>query len=130
MITLLGTHAAPNSSVNCGLDQRWRYLFTHKRDEAIRTIQMTLSCCGYLNSHDQAWPFPDKSHDAWVVQIHTYRIGAITNYDYFRHACEKAFGQRSGCIGPWRQEEQRVAGTLMVVVGLVFVWQVRLRQTL
>ncbi|KAF2273330.1 uncharacterized protein EI97DRAFT_161140 [Westerdykella ornata] len=103
VITLLGTHVAPSSGLRCGLDQRWRDLFTHKNADAIRAIQDAFNCCGYVNSHDQAWPFPDKNHD--------------------QHACETAFGRTRGCLGPWRHEEQRVAGILMAVVAMVFVWQ-------
>jgi hypothetical protein len=105
VITLLGTYAAPPSALNCKLEEGWKYMFTHKKDEAIRTIQDAFSCCGYVNSHDRAWPFPDKSHNI--------------------HACENAFGRTRGCLEPWRAEEQRVAGMLMAVVGLVFLWQVR-----
>lgn len=109
VITLLGTHAAPPASLNCGLEERWKLLWTHKKSEAIKTIQQTLNCCGFVNSHDRAWPFPDKSHDV--------------------HACESAFGYQVGCVGPWKAEEQRVAGILMGVVGLVFAWQVVLIAT-
>ncbi|KAF2470804.1 uncharacterized protein BDR25DRAFT_261987 [Lindgomyces ingoldianus] len=103
VITLLGTHAAPPSGLNCGLEGRWRELFKQKDSEAIRTIQDAFKCCGLLNPHDQAWPFPDKTHNA--------------------HACEEAFGRTNGCLNAWKGEEQRVAGILMAVVGLVFVWQ-------
>lgn len=103
--TLLGTHAAPQSGLNCGLEERWQTMWTHKSSEAIRTIQQALSCCGFVNSHDRAWPFPD-------------------NKGHTIHACETAFGYQVGCLRPWKAEEQRVAGILMSVVGLVFVWQV------
>ncbi|KAF2655988.1 hypothetical protein K491DRAFT_692484 [Lophiostoma macrostomum CBS 122681] len=109
VITLLGTYAAPPSELGCKLDRQWRLLFSHKDDEAIRTIQDTLKCCGYVNSHDQAWPFPDKSHNI--------------------HACENAFGRTRGCLELWRGEEQRIAGILMAVVALVFVWQVAIIAT-
>jgi hypothetical protein len=79
-------------------------MFKRKNAEGIRTIQEAFNCCGFVNSHDQAWPFPDKTHD--------------------QHACETAFGRTNGCFEPWRREEQRVAGIMMAVVGLVFVWQV------
>lgn len=104
VITLLGTHVGPPLEVNCRLAQRWSDMFSHKKDEAIRTIQDTFKCCGHMNSHDKAWPFPDRGHDI--------------------HACENAFGRTIGCHGPWKQEEQRLAGIMMAVVGLVFVWQV------
>lgn len=104
VITLLGTHVAPVSNLRCGLDEGWKHMFSTK-DTAIKDIQDALNCCGLVNSHDRAWPFPDKTHD--------------------QHACEKQFERTTGCLVPWRQEEQRVAGILMAVVGMVFVWQVR-----
>ena len=104
VITLLGTYAAPESELSCKLDRRWNYLFAHKKDESIRTIQDVFKCCGYKNSHDQAWPFPDKSHNIY--------------------ACENAFGRKNGCLEAWKGEEKRIAGILMGMVALVFVWQV------
>ncbi|KAF2005124.1 hypothetical protein P154DRAFT_518682 [Amniculicola lignicola CBS 123094] len=103
VITLLGTHVGPTGDINCGLERSWRDMFRHKDDETIRTIQDAFKCCGLINSHDQAWPFPDKDHKA--------------------DACEKQFGRTRGCFGPWRGTEQRMAGVLMGVVGLVFIWQ-------
>ncbi|KAF2263247.1 hypothetical protein CC78DRAFT_289082 [Lojkania enalia] len=103
VITLLGTHAAPPSGLDCSLRNRWQRLYTTKDEEAVRVIQNAFNCCGLLNSHDRAWPFPDRSHDAY--------------------SCENAFGRTVGCIKPWKAEEQNMAGILMGVVGLVFVWQ-------
>jgi hypothetical protein len=79
-------------------------MYSHKKVEGIRTIQQAFNCCGLKNSKDMAWPFPDKEHK-------------VT-------ACETTFGHSNGCFGPWKGEEQRVAGILMAVVGLVFIWQV------
>lgn len=106
MITLLGTHAAPSSILDCGLHERWQALFKAKDSDAIRAIQDAFNCCGLTNSKDMAWPFPDKSHDA--------------------HACEKAFDRTNGCLGAWKAEEQQTAGMFIAVVGMVFVWQVSL----
>ncbi|KAF2197308.1 hypothetical protein GQ43DRAFT_496428 [Delitschia confertaspora ATCC 74209] len=103
VITLLGTHAAPPPGLNCSLQERWTTLFRQKDAEAIRTIQDAFQCCGLMNAHDRAWPFPDKTHDA--------------------RACERQLERSKGCFGPWRAEEQRVAGMLMMAVGLVFLWQ-------
>ncbi|KAJ4356009.1 uncharacterized protein N0V89_004035 [Didymosphaeria variabile] len=104
VITLLGTYAAPPSGLDCGLRERWETLYRHKYVEAVRTIQDAFMCCGFKNSRDMAWPFPDKTHKAT--------------------ACEEAFGHTNGCLGPWKSEEQRMAGILMAVVALVFMWQV------
>lgn len=103
VVTLLGTHAAPPSGLNCGLRERWQTLFRGKEADAIRAIQEAFQCCGLTNSHDMAWPFPDKSHD--------------------QHACENMFGRTAGCLGAWKAEEQRLAGMLIGVVGMVFIWQ-------
>ncbi|CAI6253273.1 unnamed protein product [Periconia digitata] len=103
VITLLGTHAAPPPGHDCALRERWTALFKSKNVEGIRTIQQALQCCGFQNSRDMSWPFPDKTHDAT--------------------ACEKTFGHSNGCFEPWKGQERRVAGILMAVVGLVFVWQ-------
>ncbi len=105
VITLLGTHAAPPSELDCGLQRQWQDLFRHKDSSAIRTIQDQYNCCGLANSRDMAWPFPDRSHQA--------------------DACEISFGRTNGCLGPWMAEEQHVAGLLMGAVGLVIIWAVR-----
>ncbi|KAH7359932.1 hypothetical protein BKA66DRAFT_426415 [Pyrenochaeta sp. MPI-SDFR-AT-0127] len=103
VITLLGTHAAPPSSLDCGLRVRWQTLFRQKDDEAIRKIQNAFECCGFTNPRDMAWPFPDKTHD--------------------QHSCENAFHRNNGCMGAWKAEEQKLAGLLIGVVGMVFIWQ-------
>ncbi|XP_014553562.1 hypothetical protein COCVIDRAFT_107295 [Bipolaris victoriae FI3] len=104
IITLSGTHVAPASSLNCGLRERWQTLFRHKDAAAIRQIQDAFSCCGLANSRDMAWPFPDRTHDS--------------------RACEATYhGRASGCLVAWKAEEQKIAGLLMTVVGMVFLWQ-------
>ncbi|KAF1939142.1 hypothetical protein EJ02DRAFT_265037 [Clathrospora elynae] len=103
VITLVGTHAAPPSGLDCGLRERWQTLFKRKNVNAIRTIQDAFNCCGFTNSHDMAWPFPDREHN--------------------QHACETTFQRSTGCIGAWKAEEQQIAGLLLAVVGMVFIWQ-------
>jgi len=104
VITLLGTHAGPPSGLDCGLHKRWEAMFKGKKVDAIRTIQDAFQCCGFTNSHDMAWPFQDKTHD--------------------QHACENMFGRKTGCMGAWKAEEQHIAGILIGVVAMVFIWQV------
>lgn len=104
VITLLGTHAAPPSGHDCGLREQWTTMYKKKSAERIRKIQQSFQCCGFQTSRDMAWPFVDKTHDA--------------------KACETTFGHTNGCFGPWKGEEQRIAGILMAAVGLVFIWQV------
>ncbi|KAF2866160.1 hypothetical protein BDV95DRAFT_585010 [Massariosphaeria phaeospora] len=101
VITLLGTHAAPASGLDCGLREHWQSLFHRKRSEDIRRIQDAFNCCGFKNPRDMAWPFPGKNVDQ----------------------CSTAFGRTSGCFPAWKAEEQRLAGIFMAVVGLVFIWQ-------
>ncbi|KAJ4343376.1 hypothetical protein N0V95_006677 [Ascochyta clinopodiicola] len=102
VITLLGTHAAPSSGLDCGLRRQWQSLFRQKDSSAIRAIQDQYNCCGFANSKDMAWPFPDKSHKP--------------------DSCQESFGRTNGCMGSWKAEEQHIAGLLMGVVGLVAVW--------
>lgn len=108
VITLLGTHVAPPSALDCGLRERWQSMFKEKSSE-IKKIQDAFDCCGLMNSRDMAYPFPGKGHDA--------------------HACEQAFGRNKGCFPAWKAEEQQVAGILMAVVGMVFIWQVHISHT-
>lgn len=111
VITLLGTHVAPSSGLDCGLRKQWQSLFRIKDASSIRAIQDQYSCCGFANPKDMAWPFPDKSHEA--------------------DACLKLpFGRTGSCFGPWKAEEQHIAGILMGAVGMVVVWAVRVLSTL
>jgi predicted membrane protein len=104
VITLLGTHVAPASGLDCGLRQRWQNLFRIKDSKSIKAIQDAFSCCGYSNPRDMAWPFQDKTHPAT--------------------ACQEAFARNTGCVSAWKAEEQQVAGLLMGVVGMIVLWAV------
>jgi len=99
--TLALTHMAPPSSLNCGLDERWLHLFRSKNGNAIRRIQDAYQCCGLHSTHDKAFPFPSKS------------VGI--------DACAKTFGRQKSCFGDWRQDEQIMAGLLLLVTVLVFL---------
>jgi hypothetical protein len=105
VITLLGTHAAPPSDLDCDLRKRWQTLFRQKDASAVRAIQDQYQCCGFANPRDMAWPFPDKLHKP--------------------NTCQESFGRTKACSGPWKAEEQHLAGLLMLVVGLVVIWAVR-----
>jgi hypothetical protein len=72
--------------------------------KAIQAIQNAFDCCGLKNPTDMAWPFQDKTHDQF--------------------ACEIRYGRKNGCFDAWKAEEQQVAGILIAVVGMVFIWQV------
>lgn len=103
VITLLGTHTGPTSSLLCGLDERWLSLFRAKDGDAIKTIQDTFKCCGLHSKVDKGFPF---SHGKDNVPL-----------------CEKKFGWSQGCFESWRGAEQSMSGVLMGVVGLVVIWQ-------
>ena len=105
VITLLGTHTGPTSSLLCGLDDRWLSLYRAKDGDAIRTIQDTLKCCGLHSKVDKAFPFPDKKNGP--------------------DACIKRFGWGQSCFESWRGVEQSMSDVLMGIVGLVVIWQVR-----
>lgn len=105
VITLLGTHVGPPSDLDCGLRKQWQSMFHLKDSRSIRVIQDQYNCCGFASPSDMAWPFPDKSHKA--------------------DACKTSFGRTGSCMGPWKAEEQHIAGLLMGAVGLVVVWAVR-----
>lgn len=104
VITLLGTHTGPTSSLLCGLNDRWLSLYRAKDGDAIRTIQDTFKCCGLHSKVDKAFPFPDgNGNDV--------------------HSCEKRFGWTQSCFESWRGAEQSMSGVLMGIVGLVVIWQ-------
>ena len=105
VITLLATHAGPSSELDHGLRQRWQGLFRSKDSNAIKKIQDQYNCCGFADSRDMAWPFPDRSHKPY--------------------ACEDSFGRTNGCLGPWKAEEQHVACLLIGAAALVVIWAVR-----
>jgi len=108
VITLLGTHTGPTSSLLCGLNDRWQSLYRAKDGDAIGTIQDTFKCCGLHSTRDKAFPFPfGEKNDVRL--------------------CEKKFGWKQSCFESWRGAEQSMSGVLMGVVGLVVIWQVRNR---
>lgn len=103
VVTLLGTHAAPPSGLDCGLHTKWQTLFRTKDAESVRRIQDAFNCCGFINPRDMPWPFPSRDTDV--------------------HSCERTYSRTISCLKPWKAEEQHVAGALMAVVGMVFLWQ-------
>ncbi|EXJ61104.1 hypothetical protein A1O7_05257, partial [Cladophialophora yegresii CBS 114405] len=97
---LSSIYAVPSDLLSCGLERQWSHLFRAKNENAVRTIEQGLRCCGFNSLHDRAWPFP--SHDVDV------------------RACERTIGYTSRCVGPWRQQQQVIAG--LVVVASLFNW--------
>jgi hypothetical protein len=102
--SLSATYIGPPSSLECGLSDRWLSLFRSKSAVRIKAIQDAFECCGLRSPVDRAWPFPAKG------------VGA--------DACRVRFDRDQSCLGPWREEEQEMAGVLLLVVVLNFLWQV------
>ncbi len=102
--TLAGTHLAPGSGLTCGLNEQWQLMY-HKKDvTTIRRIQDSFECCGLRSVVDRAWPFPDKEHSA--------------------NACPDAFKRTKSCFNDLKGQEQLVAGLLLLVAVLMFLWKV------
>ncbi|EON67738.1 hypothetical protein W97_06992 [Coniosporium apollinis CBS 100218] len=101
--TLAGTHITPASNLRCGLDDKWHSLFHNRDVDRIRRIQDQFRCCGLHSVYDMAWPFQDKTH--------------------VKSPCAESFDRQQSCFPAWRAEEQKVAGLLLLVSILVFLWQ-------
>jgi hypothetical protein len=104
LATLAGSHLIPVSGLRCALDDRWQTLFQAMNGNAIRRVQDALGCCGLHSLDDMSWPFPANSTDA--------------------RTCAALTGRTRSCFLQWRKEEQGVAGMVLVVVVMAFVWKV------
>ncbi|KAK0665361.1 hypothetical protein QBC41DRAFT_14726 [Cercophora samala] len=90
----------------CALQTTWRTHWTTHSPTPIRTIQDSLSCCGFKSTKDMAWPFPSSGNN-----------GDVT-------ACEKQFNRHTPCAGLWEEALKRTAGVelgVVVITGLVQV---------
>ncbi|KAL9055267.1 MAG: hypothetical protein Q9162_003677 [Coniocarpon cinnabarinum] len=83
------------TTLECGIASTWRALFSAKSVVAIRYIQDELHCCGFRTPRDQAFPFPDKHHEA--------------------DACLKLTGQDQPCQPLLEQQEKTTLGTFVAV---------------
>jgi hypothetical protein len=79
-------------------------MFGQKQENAIRIIQDAFKCCGLHSPVDRAWPFPGHGVEA--------------------NACRVQYERERSCFDQWRTEEQLVAGMMLIVVILVFLWKV------
>jgi hypothetical protein len=104
LAALAGTYIAPVANLNCGLEETWQELWHTKNGQAIRRIQEAFDCCGLRSLVDRAFPFPGKF------------VGV--------DGCKQASGREHSCLGAWREEERKVAGLMLMVVGLVGAWKV------
>lgn len=103
--TLALTYMIPPSSLQCGLESRWKQLWSaHKTDRnaanTIRAIQDALECCGFNSVRDRSWPFTTPA------------------------TCAETFNRGQSCAGPWRKMEQITAGLLLLVAVTVFIIKV------
>jgi hypothetical protein len=102
--TLATTYIVPPSSLTCGLDQRWQFLYREKNEKAIRTIQDSFDCCGFTSVLDRAYPFPTNGSSE----------------------CSDVYGREKSCFAEWREAEQTNAGLFLLVAVVVFVIKVLL----
>ncbi|KAG0650076.1 hypothetical protein D0Z07_3227 [Hyphodiscus hymeniophilus] len=96
--TLAMTYVLPPSSLACGLDQMWQFLYSNKNAKAIRAIQDAFECCGFKTVVDRAFPFSGG-----------------------RSECAAVFGRDKSCLGEWRKAEQTHAGLFVIVALVVFL---------
>jgi len=99
--TLAMTYVLPPSSLGCGLDQRWQFLFSNKNANAIRAIQDSFDCCGFRTVVDRAFPFSGG-----------------------RSECAAVYGRNKSCFAEWRKAEQTNAGMFVIVALVVFLIKV------
>lgn len=109
LATLAGTHLAPASGLTCGLEDAWRALYRGGKEPEVRRIQDAFDCCGLRSVYDMAWPF--AKHDP--------ESGRTA-----RSTCARTYGRERACFGAWREEEQVVAGLVVIVCAGVWVWEV------
>jgi hypothetical protein len=98
LLTLSADRLASPSLQSCSYHDQWLRLFKTKNAGAVRKIQDAMNCCGFKNSHDMAWPFPDKEHD--------------------QRACEVAFGRTVGCEGGLAEEGRKILAVMVVIGGV------------
>lgn len=103
LATLAATYIAPSDNY-CHLEQAWQSYYHLKDVSSIRSIQDQLQCCGLRSTKDRAWPFKDKNHGD--------------------DACERTTGYTHSCLGPWSDQERRVA--ILVFVAGVFGWGIKM----
>jgi len=60
LATLVAARLSPKVSL---LDDQWRHMYSEK-SLAIKNIQTSFECCGFMSVKDRAYPFPDSHHTA------------------------------------------------------------------
>ena len=98
VLITLASSLLQGDALSCSLDSRWRALFRAKNSRAIRRVQDSFDCCGFVTVRDKAWPFPDHEHGA--------------------NACMVAFDRAKSCLASWRREERMILGG-MIAIGVV-----------
>ncbi|KAL8971220.1 MAG: hypothetical protein Q9197_003393 [Variospora fuerteventurae] len=92
--TLSITQMLPSSVLTCQLSEQWQALWSNGDGNAIRRIQDAHQCCGFRTIKDKAWPFDGDQ-------------GALT--------CRTIYGRMGNCLGPWRRDQQVMAGLILLV---------------
>lgn len=102
--TLAATYVFPSPNLNCGLDSRWRVLYSKKDARSIRRIQDAFDCCGLNSIRDRAWPFKTDAREDGN--------------------CADMFHRQRSCAKDWRSAERGAAGLVLIVALGVFILKV------
>jgi len=88
-------------SLQCFMRDHWQLLWSTRDGTTMQRIQDAFNCCGFGNTHDQAWPRRDPEHQT-------------------EHRCEIDTGRRTSCRTPWMDEERTALG-LTATIGIVLL---------
>jgi hypothetical protein len=105
LLILSFIYGVPSDLLSCILQDQWSRLFRIKDENAIRTIEQNLRCCGLNSPQHMAWPFPSRDVDV--------------------RACERTLGYTTPCIQQWRKDQQVVAG--LIALASLFNWLLLVR---
>lgn len=68
LATLSAPDVASMNLQNWRVEQQWDHFFRSKNENAIKSIQDQLHCCGLHSMRDRAWPFPSRDTDAGTCE--------------------------------------------------------------
>lgn len=63
ILGLASEHVSASDVLHCRMETQWTRFFSSHNQDAIRSIQTALQCCGYNSIRDRAWPFPGHGVD-------------------------------------------------------------------
>lgn len=101
IVTLAATYVVPSPNLSCGLDSRWRVLYSKRDARSIRRIQDAFDCCGLNSLRDRAWPFKNNAREDGN--------------------CVDMFHRQRSCAKDWRSAERGTAGLVLIVALGVFI---------